>query len=277
MAAGTRRDFEGLCASTGTLEDGTMCRTVTPLPGPVGIHAHGESNRISGSVGRGGVNQSDDVRLVQNLINNHLPTPLHPLKLDGLCGVNTINAIEEIQRRYLHRNPPDGRVDPNGATFRFLISRGSAAGSHTAHHIFPAEVIAAAQASHKAWKVPASVTLAQWALESNWGKAMPPGSNNPFGIKAKAGDPYVESRTHEVVKGKRIKILAKFRKFASLNDAFNEHGRLLATRQAYAHARTVIGTPDAFADALTGVYATDPDYGSELKKVMKDYNLYQYD
>jgi hypothetical protein len=277
MAAGTRRDFEGLCAPTGTLEDGTMCRTRSPLSGPVGIHAHGESDRISASVGRGGVNQSDDVRFVQNLINHHLPTPLHALKLDGLCGVNTIKAIEEIQRRHLHMNPPDGRVDPNGATLRFLAGSGTAAGSPTAHNIFPPEVIAAAQASRKAWKVPASVTLAQWALESNWGKAMPKGSNNPFGIKAKAGDPYVESRTHEVVKGKRIEIVAKFRKFASLQDAFNEHGRLLATLHPYAHARTVIGTPDAFADALTGVYATDPDYGSELKKVMKDYNLYQYD
>jgi hypothetical protein len=35
--------------------------------------------------------------------------------------------------------------------------------------------------------------------------------------------------------------------------------------------------PDAFANDLTGVYATDPDYGANLIALMKLYNLYQYD
>ena len=48
----------------------------------------------------------------------------------------------------------------------------------------PDAVIRAAQASQTRWGIPASVTLAQWALESAWGSRMPPGSNNPFGIKA---------------------------------------------------------------------------------------------
>ena len=35
--------------------------------------------------------------------------------------------------------------------------------------------------------------------------------------------------------------------------------------------------PDAFANDLTGVYATDPDYGANLIALMKLYNLYQFD
>jgi hypothetical protein len=35
--------------------------------------------------------------------------------------------------------------------------------------------------------------------------------------------------------------------------------------------------PDAFANDLTGVYATDPGYGANLIALMKLYNLYQYD
>jgi flagellum-specific peptidoglycan hydrolase FlgJ len=35
--------------------------------------------------------------------------------------------------------------------------------------------------------------------------------------------------------------------------------------------------PDRFADALTGIYATDPQYGATLKWVMASYNLKQYD
>jgi flagellum-specific peptidoglycan hydrolase FlgJ len=106
---------------------------------------------------------------------------------------------------------------------------------------------------------------------------MPAGSNNPFGIKAAAGQPYVEAQTREVVQGKDITIQAKFRKFASMNEAFDLHGRLLATAAPYAKARALVGSPDSFADALTGVYATDPNYGTLLKKIMKTYNLYQYD
>ena len=237
------------------------------------------STGISSSVGKDGVNMRRDVMFVQQLINSHLPIPLRPLKVDGTCGPFTIAAIEEIQRRNLHMDPADGKVDPNGATFRFLMGEGVPAPKKpaAASGPFPAAVIAGAQASEKTWKIPAAITLAQWALESNWGKAMPPGSNNPFGIKAKAGEPYVEANTHEVIKGKRVLVVAKFRKFASLDDAFDQHGRLLATAGAYAHARTLISNPDAFADALTGVYATDPSYGTKLKTTMKAHNLYQYD
>ena len=35
--------------------------------------------------------------------------------------------------------------------------------------------------------------------------------------------------------------------------------------------------PDAFANDLTGVYATDPEYGANLIALMKLYNLYRFD
>jgi len=40
---------------------------------------------------------------------------------------------------------------------------------------------------------------------------------------------------------------------------------------------TFVGDPDAFANALTGIYATDPHYGRSLIALMKALNLYQYD
>ena len=42
-------------------------------------------------------------------------------------------------------------------------------------------------------------------------------------------------------------------------------------------AMEVVKDPDRFADALTGVYATDPQYGTTLKWVMENYRLKQYD
>ncbi len=77
---------------------------------------------IMGSVGRGGVNQLQDVRTVQTLLNNHRSLPLQKLVVDGLNGPNTMAAIEEFQRRVVKMALPDGRVDPNGKTLRALDS-----------------------------------------------------------------------------------------------------------------------------------------------------------
>jgi flagellum-specific peptidoglycan hydrolase FlgJ len=114
-------------------------------------------------------------------------------------------------------------------------------------------------------------------VESGWGKHMPQGSNNPFGMKAALGQPFVEAETHEVSHGRTVTVAARFRKFASFKEAFDQHAELLATGRRYAHARTVENDTNAFADALTGVYATDPSYRSLLKSLMASHNLYQYD
>jgi hypothetical protein len=228
--------------------------------------------RISGSVGRNGVNRRDDVLTIQKLINDHLPKSLEALEVNGECGELIIAAIEGVQSQFLRMNRPDGRVDPEGDTFRFLTGS-----NHPGRSTLPQDVVVAAQNSHRKWKIPASVTLAQWALESGWGRHMPPDSFNPFGMKAADGQPFVAISTREVLHGQSVMVVARFRKFASFDEAFDEHGHLLATRPPYAHAMTLVGDANAFADALTGVYATDPAYGSLLKSLMESHNLYQYD
>jgi hypothetical protein len=80
---------------------------------------------LNGSVGRRGVNRADDIRLVQRLINSHLPVRLIPLSEDGICGPRTIFAIEAYQKSILGMKPPDGRVDPEGPTFRSLTRGGT--------------------------------------------------------------------------------------------------------------------------------------------------------
>ena len=138
------------------------------------------------------------------------------------------------------------------------------------------EVVAAAQAAQKKWKVPASVSLAQWIVESGGGRHEPLGSNNPFGIKAVVGHPYVEAVTHEFVHGRYITIRARFAKFESIIDAFDAHGKLLATHPAYAHAMEAEDA-ETFAERLTGIYATQPHYGTNLVHTMQKYHLEHYD
>lgn len=145
----------------------------------------------------------------------------------------------------------------------------------------PQSIIDAAQAAQRKWRVPASVSIAQWALESAWGTHMPPDSNNPFGIKAVPGQPSVTVKTREVLHGRSVIINAPFRKFNSIADAFDAHGQLLATSPAYAKARQheqfTPAADDQFGNSLTGVYATDPNYGTLLRSIMHGGNLYQYD
>ncbi len=232
------------------------------------------------SVGRGGLNAPGDVFVVQSLLNDRLPKPHAPVLVTGIADVGTTLAIENYQAAIMKMNPPTGRVDPGSSTYYSLAAhplvdaQALAAVGHYGE--LPPPVIAAAEASQQRWSVPAPVTLAQWVVESAWGAAMPPDSNNPFGIKAVENQPAVETETHEVVNGETITVTAKFRVFPTIADAFDEHGRLLATSSHYTAAMQQKQNPEAFADALTGVYATDPDYGMKLKWVMQNYNLEGY-
>lgn len=143
--------------------------------------------------------------------------------------------------------------------------------------VLPKDVVLAAEAAQAKWLVPSSVSIAQWALESAWGTREPTGSNNPFGIKAVSGEAFVEAATHEVIDGKEIATTAKFAKYSSLEEAFDAHGKLLATHKAYEKAMAARMNADNFANALTGVYATDPNYGAKLISLMKAHDLYTYD
>lgn len=136
-------------------------------------------------------------------------------------------------------------------------------------------VVEAAQRSQREYGIPASVTMAQWALESDFGRAMPSGSNNPFGIKAVGGQDHVVAWTHEVYNGISKRVQAAFAKFASIDDAFSAHAKIFFNGH-YKAALAVKDNPDKFAQALTGVYATDPHYGVKLIGIMKKYDLYAY-
>lgn len=118
------------------------------------------------------------------------------------------------------------------------------------------------------------VSVAQYCLESAYGTRMS-GANNPFGIKARLAEPATERSTWEVINGRRVEIVARFRDFRSLSHAFDEHGRLLCERKRqdgqliYRKALVHRDDPFAFAAALTGVYATDPQYGEKLAKILR--------
>ncbi|WP_322068000.1 glucosaminidase domain-containing protein [Burkholderia cenocepacia] len=128
--------------------------------------------------------------------------------------------------------------------------------------------IAAAKESERKYGVPWLVTFAQWALESGFGSSgLSKRSNNPFSIQATKGQDFVWGTDH---RADGTPYQAKFRRFKTLEEAFDAHAQLLAKGKPYAKARQVMGNAFSFADALTGVYAEDRNYGTKLKKIMSN-------
>jgi peptidoglycan hydrolase-like protein with peptidoglycan-binding domain len=143
---------------------------------------------------------------------------------------------------------------------------------------------AAAVASMQQWGVPASVTLAQAILESNWGKSkLTLEAQNFFGIKARNGEPAYQIGTVEYKNGKPYTVTAKFRKYNDAEECFKAHGQLLATRKwsngklIYERAMSNKNDYRRFAEALEGVYATDPTYSDKLISLIEKYDLHRYD
>lgn len=78
---------------------------------------------LSANVGCGGQNRPSDVKLVQILLNlnddGSLVLPA-PVVTDGICGSQTVAAIERFQRQVVGVRQPDGLIDPRGRTLRAL-------------------------------------------------------------------------------------------------------------------------------------------------------------
>ncbi|MGE9551086.1 glycoside hydrolase family protein [Erwinia amylovora] len=71
---------------------------------------------IQHSVGMHGINRHDDVRVVQGF----LVSKGYKLKVDGICGQNTIKAIRKYQSHFM--SVPDALVDVSGMTFKHLTA-----------------------------------------------------------------------------------------------------------------------------------------------------------
>lgn len=145
------------------------------------------------------------------------------------------------------------------------------------------DVIAAAQASHKKWWPIGpfvSVSLAQYGLESGWGK-YPSGQNNFWGIKANAAQiaagAYTNRSTEEQhASGQRYKIIAPFANYDTLEDGFDAHATLLTSPhyEACKQART----PEDYCHALKVCgYATAINYPSSLINIITQSGLKKYD
>jgi flagellum-specific peptidoglycan hydrolase FlgJ len=147
-----------------------------------------------------------------------------------------------------------------------------------AQQAFISLVAPGAVAAQQRYGIPAAVTIAQAIDESGWGQSdLATADHNLFGIKGTGPAGRDALPTKEFENGAWVTRTASFRVYHNIAESIEDHSQLLATGSAYQRAMANRSVPDAFANALTGVYATDPGYGSHLIALMRLYHLYQYD
>lgn len=134
---------------------------------------------------------------------------------------------------------------------------------------FSPEVIRLAQETQAKYGVPASVTLAQYATESGYGKSwLARNANNYFGMTGSYNG-------QKVFKTDRY-----WRRYASMEESFNDHGRLLSSGR-YAQATKGVTSADAYIDAIQPIYAPESDGNKGIshlwKTIIRQNNLTQYD
>jgi flagellum-specific peptidoglycan hydrolase FlgJ len=147
-----------------------------------------------------------------------------------------------------------------------------------AQQAFINAVAPGAMAAQRQYGIPAAVTIAQAIDESGWGQSqLAMQDNNLFGIKGTGPAGSVVRPTQEYENGQAVTVEAPFRVYSDMAQSISDHSLLLATGSAYQQAMADRRSPDAFANDLTGVYATDPKYGASLITIMRQYNLYRFD
>jgi flagellar protein FlgJ len=136
-----------------------------------------------------------------------------------------------------------------------------------------------AQVASAASGVPAPLILAQAALESGWGKREIRADDgaqsfNLFGIKADRSwkGPVVETTTTEYVDGEPQRVRAKFRAYGSYDEAFTDYAKFITRNPRYANVLAADTPAEAAHGLQKAGYATDPQYGQKLVRIMQKFS-----
>ncbi len=264
-----------------------------------------DDRTLGAPVGIGQPNDMADVRQVQHLLNRHLATLSgnRHLAEDGVFGPRTEARLLEYQGDAVRLAHPDAVVDVHGSTLRSLsrpaVANHQATGqascgnedaverltdrhptqAHESHgkRQFISEMLPHAQAVHEKYGVPVSVTLAQGALESQWGTKAP--DNVYFGIKGYAPDgKSVMLMTHEEEHGVKVPKLQRFRAYGSMGAAADDYGHFLKSNERYKTAFNHSDDGYAFMNELAANhYATDSQYYKDVAATMRANNFTHYD
>lgn len=163
---------------------------------------------------------------------------------------------------------------PKASTFgRSRASRSLAYTQELINSVAPGAI-----AGWQRYQILPSVTIAQAAVESDWGRSyLTTQANNLFGIKGSYQGQSLVLPTKEYVGDHYITINAAFRKYPSRTASINDHGSFLNVNSRY---KNILGVRD-YRKVTQGLqsagYATSPTYANTLNSIISQYDLTQYD
>jgi len=142
---------------------------------------------------------------------------------------------------------------------------------------FIAQLTAPAQSLQKTSKIPASVTIAQAALESGWSLSAP--GFNLFGIKADASwnGAVVVEHTHEVINSVSTPITAQFRAYKTWLGSLEDHAQFLLKNPRYKSCFATTNALDFCKQLQACGYSTNPNYAKTLIEIIQSHNLLALD
>jgi len=119
----------------------------------------------------------------------------------------------------------------------------------------------------------ADLVIAQAILESNLG-GKPSGlalkGNNLFGIKGKGTCGSIKMQTWEVIRGKKVTVMADFAKFCTLEDGLQKR-KAMFDLPRYKNLYQATSFEDAANRIRKSGYATDPAYSKKLVEIYNEY------
>lgn len=140
------------------------------------------------------------------------------------------------------------------------------------------------QRMQRQYGVLASISMAQAALESDYGRSQLGAEyNNLYGVKADPADPHhVMMPTLEYIDGEWLEVEEPFKVYPSWEESIHEHAQLLTYGTSWDpnfYSQVIQAeSPQGQAQALQEAgYATDPDYANKLLGIIEEWDLDQYD
>jgi flagellar protein FlgJ len=224
-----------------------------------------------------GLFDNDQSRLYQDLFDKQIASDLSQRKGMGLADV----LVRQLSPKGIQTIDPT--LEPLPAVNKFTSNMSSATAtlpSPTVEFKSPDDYLTQMypiakeiEASHG---IPASVILAQSALETGWGRHIinkPDGNSsyNLFGIKADSRweGAIVSSKTVEYRNGIAEMSREKFRSYDSFKESMADYAEFLTNSPRYHQALENSADPHRFSIELQQAgYATDPEYSNKINKIM---------
>ena len=237
------------------------------------------------AIGKDPIFGSDQAQTYQGMFDDQLSLQLTQGKGLGLADM----LARQLQHANAGTSSPSAAATPGKGGTLPASRTGAATGTSAAGSTGPTGAAAtsaeqasfigqvwpqAQQAAQQLGVHPVSL-IAQAALETNWGRSVPKGSdgsssNNLFGIKAGRGwtGASVTASTQEYQGATAAPATAQFRAYPSAGESFQDYVAMLRSNPRFSAALNAGTSVSGFATALQqGGYATDPDYAQKVTTV----------